>query len=64
MGKLKKGRVPILHTVTRNITNSDNDLEALINDLPEIGIAAEEAWNNERYHRKRYGMQAIDLLLH
>ena len=53
-----------MYTVTGDISSSDNDLEALVDDLPGIGTAAEEAWNNERYHRERYGMQAIDLLLH
>jgi hypothetical protein len=63
-GRLKKGRGPILYTVTRDISGSDNELEALIDDLPEIGTAVEEAWNNERYHRERYGIAAVDLIMH
>jgi hypothetical protein len=63
-GRLKKGRGPILYTVIGDISSSDNELEALVDDLPGIGTTAEEAWNNERYHRERYGIAAIDLLLH
>jgi hypothetical protein len=63
-GKLKKGRGPILYTVTGDISSSDNELEALVDDLPGIGTAAEEAWDNECYHRERYGIAAIDLLMH
>jgi hypothetical protein len=29
-----------------------------------IGTAVEEAWNNERYHRERYGIEAVDLFMH
>ena len=64
IGRLKKGRDPILYVVTRDISSSDNELEALVNDLSMIGNAAEEAWNNEHYHRERYGIVAIDLLMH
>jgi hypothetical protein len=63
-GKLKKGRGPILYTVIGKISSSDNELEALVNDLPGIGTAAEEAWSNERYHRERYGIAAVGLLMH
>jgi hypothetical protein len=63
-GRLKKGRGPILYTVTGDISSSDNELEALVDDLPGIGTAEQEAWSNERYHRERYGIVAIDLLLH
>jgi hypothetical protein len=63
-GRLKKGRGPILYTVTGDISNSDNELEDLADDLPNIGTAEQEAWNNERYHRERYGIAAVDLLLH
>jgi hypothetical protein len=63
-GRLKKGRGPILYTVTGDISSSDNELEALVDDLPEIGNAAEEAWSNERYHREKHGIAAIDLLMH
>jgi len=63
-GKLKKGRGPILYTVTGDISSSDNDLQALADDLPDIGTAIQEAWDNERYHRERYGIAAIDLILH
>jgi hypothetical protein len=42
-GRLKKGRGPILYTVTRDISSSDNELEALVDDLPGIGSVAEEA---------------------
>jgi hypothetical protein len=63
-GRLKKGRGPILYTVTRDISSSDNELEDLIDDLPGIGTAEQEAWSNERYHRERYGIAAVDLLLH
>jgi hypothetical protein len=63
-GRLKKGRGPILYTVTRDISSSDNELEALVDDLPGIGTAIEEAWSNERYHRERYGIAAVDLLMH
>jgi hypothetical protein len=62
--RLKKGRGPILYIVTGDISSSDNELEALVDDLPEIGNAIEEAWDNERYHRERYGIVAIDLLMH
>jgi hypothetical protein len=41
-GRLKKRRGPILYTVTGNISSSDNELEALVDDLPGIGTAAEE----------------------
>jgi hypothetical protein len=64
IGRLKKGMGPILYTVTWDISSSDNELEALVDDLSRIGNAAEEAWSNERYHRKRYGIVAIDLLMH
>jgi hypothetical protein len=64
IGRLKKGRGHILYTVTRNISSSDNELEALVDDLPRIGTAAEEAWSNERYHMERYGLAAFDLLMH
>ena len=64
IGKLKKRRGPILYIVTGDISSSDNELEALFHDLPEVGTAVEEAWSNERYHRKRYGIAAIDLLMH
>jgi hypothetical protein len=63
-GRLKKGRGPILYIVTGNISSSDNELEAPVDDLPGIGTAAEEAWNNEHYHRERYGIVAVDLLVH
>jgi hypothetical protein len=63
-GRLKKGRGPIFYTITRGISSSDNELEALINDLPGIDNAAEEASGNECYHRERYGIAAIDLLMH
>jgi hypothetical protein len=63
-GRLKKGRGPILYTITRDISSSDKKLEALVDDLPGIGTAVEEAWSNERYHRERYGIAAIDLLVH
>jgi hypothetical protein len=63
-GRLKKGRGPILYIVTGDISSSNNELEALVDDLPRIGNAAEEAWDNERYHRERYGIAAIDLLMH
>jgi hypothetical protein len=53
-----------LYTVTRDISSSNNELEALVDDLSGIGTAAEEAWNNERYHRERYGIAAVDLLMH
>jgi hypothetical protein len=62
--RLKKGRGPILYTVTGDISSSDNELEALVDDLPGIGTAVEEAWSNERYHRERYGIAAVDLLMH
>jgi hypothetical protein len=64
IGRLKKGRGPILYTVTGDISSSDNELEALVDDLLGIGNAAEEAWGNECYHRERYGIAAIDLLMH
>jgi hypothetical protein len=60
--RLKKWRDPILYTVTGDISSSNNELETLVDDLPGIGNAVEEAWNNERYHRERYGIAAIDLL--
>jgi hypothetical protein len=63
-GRLKKGRGPILYTVTGDISSSDNELEDLADDLPNIGTAEQEAWSNERYHRERYGIAAVDLLLH
>jgi hypothetical protein len=63
-GRLKKGRGPILYTVTGNISSSDNELEALVDDLLGIGTVVEEAWSNERYHRERYGIAAVDLLMH
>jgi hypothetical protein len=47
-----------------DISSLDNELEALVDDLPKIGTAAEEAWSNEHYHRERYGMVAVDLLVH
>jgi hypothetical protein len=53
-----------LYTVTGDISSSDNELEALVDDLPGIGTAEQEAWSNERYHRERYGIVAIDLLMH
>jgi hypothetical protein len=53
-----------LYTVTGDISSSDNEVEALFDDLPEIGTAAEEAWSIERYHRERYGIATIDLLMH
>jgi hypothetical protein len=62
--RLKNGRGPILYTVTGDISSSNNELEALVDDLPGIGNAVEEAWSNERYHRERYGIAAIDLLMH
>jgi hypothetical protein len=62
--RLKIGRGSILYTVTRDISSSNNELEALVDDLPRIGIAVEEAWSNERYHRERYGIAAVDLLVH
>jgi hypothetical protein len=37
IGRLKKGRGPILYTVTGDISSSDNELEALVDDLPGIG---------------------------
>jgi hypothetical protein len=64
IGKLKKGRGPILYTVIGDISSSDNELEALVDDLPGIGTAAKEAWSNERYHRERYGIATVDLLMH
>jgi hypothetical protein len=64
IGRLKKGRGPILYIVTGDISSSDNELEALVDDLPEIGNATEEAWDNERYHRERYGIVATDLCMH
>jgi hypothetical protein len=63
-GRLKKGRDPILYTITGDISSSDNELEDLADDLPKIGTAEQEAWSNERYHRERYGIAAVDLLLH
>jgi hypothetical protein len=62
--KLKKRRGPILYTVTGDISSSDNELEALVDDLPGIGTTEQEAWSNERYYRERYGIAAVDLLLH
>ena len=62
--RLKKGRGPILYTITRNISNSDNELEALVDDLLGVGTIAEEAWSNERYYRERYGIATVDLLMH
>jgi hypothetical protein len=64
IGRLKKRRGPILYTVTGDISSSDNELEALVDDLPGIGTAEQEAWSNERYHRERYGIATVDLLLH
>jgi hypothetical protein len=64
IGRLKKGRGPILYTVTGDISSLDNELEALVDDLPGIGNAAGEAWNNECYHREMYGIAAVDLLVH
>jgi hypothetical protein len=63
-GRLKKGRGPILYTVTGDISSSDYELEALVDDLPGIGTAEQEAWSNERYYRERYGIAAVDLFLH
>jgi hypothetical protein len=53
-----------LYTVTGDMSSSDNELEALVDDLPGKGTAAEEAWSNERYHREMYGIVAVDLLMH
>jgi hypothetical protein len=53
-----------LYTVTGDISSSDNELEDLVDDLPGIGTAEQEAWSNERYHRERYGIAVVDLLLH
>jgi hypothetical protein len=63
-GRLKKGRGPILYTVTGDISSSDNELEDLADDLLGIGTVEQEAWSNERYHRERYGIAVVDLLLH
>jgi hypothetical protein len=63
-GRLKKGRGPILYIVTGEISSSDNELEDLFDDLSGIGTAEQEAWSNEHYHRERYGIAAVDLLLH
>jgi hypothetical protein len=57
-GRLKKGRGPILYTVTTDISSSDNELGDLADDLPGIGTAEQEAWSNEHYHRERYGSMA------
>jgi hypothetical protein len=53
-----------LYTVTGDISSSDNELEDLVDDLPGIGTAEQEAWSNEHYHRERYGIAAVDLRLH
>jgi hypothetical protein len=64
-GRLKKGRGPILYTITGDIlSSSDNELEFLVDDIPGIGTAEQEAWSSERYHREKYGIAAVDLLLH
>jgi hypothetical protein len=42
-GRLKKGRGSILYTVTGDISSSDNELEALVDDLPGIGNTVVEA---------------------
>jgi hypothetical protein len=34
-----------LYTAIGDISSSDNELEALVDDLPGIGTAAEEAWS-------------------